>query len=94
MNAERIQRKINKLVDEVSGYIYKAEHEFAMPIDEERIAIMAALGGMAIAVGNVGDPGERKVAERLAICVANQIRAARSGSQHVAAPGGHGEFKL
>lgn len=93
MNTERIQRKINKIIDELSGYVYKAEHEFQMPLDEERIAIAAACGGMAIAIGRKGSEGERRIAQRLAIGIADQIGRARSGSAHVAAPG-NGLIKL
>lgn len=93
MSSDRIARKINKLIDEVSGYVYRPEHEFEMPIDEERVAIMAALGGMAIAVGQLCSDGARREAQRLAQGVAATIGKARSGSAHIAAPGGHTEFK-
>lgn len=93
MNNERISRKINKLIDEVSGYVYRHEHEFEMPVDEERIAIASALHGMGLAVQQLMGGAERKLVERLAKGVAVTIGKARSGSAHVAAPGGHGEFK-
>lgn len=93
LSAERISRKMNKLINEVSGYVYRAEHEFEMPIDEERIAIMAALGAMTIAVGQLCSPAERQFAQRLAKGAANAISKARNGSAHVGAPGTHQEFK-
>lgn len=89
MESERIHRKINKLIDEVSGYVYRVEHEFEMPLDEERVAIMSALGGMAIAVGRLCTPEQRKFAERLSMGVAHSIAEKRSGSAHIAPPGGH-----
>jgi hypothetical protein len=88
MSAEdRINRKMAKLVTEVSGYIFKREHEWEMPADEERVAIMGALVGMAIAVGRKCNEAERKRAEQLAVIVANGIRDAADSSAFVGAPG-------
>lgn len=94
MNAHRIGRKIDKLIAELSGYVYKAEHEFAMPLEEEKIAIVAACGAMAIAVGRKLDTGARRKAEQLAQAVAAQIGEQARGSAHVAAPGSGSIIKL
>ena len=71
MNKVKVDERLNKLIGDVTGYMHKPT-EGMEPLDEQ-IAILAALGGIVIAIGNRMPNDAREYAQRLALDVAKQM---------------------
>ena len=84
LNRRRIAERVDKLIAEISGYILKREE--GITAEEERIAIIAACGGMAIRVGQDIPQGARKLGEEWARIVATQIAKPSPTTDFVAPP--------